>query len=787
MAKKTRLGGKEESQNMPGFLSLEEVTAEEYFGTTLNATSLPKNHLNDAIVKEPKPKRRKIKKHFMVKEEPAFIQEETGIIEMKKEDSSKVLKQCQVKAGPLNGGHMKACQMNGGQVKAGTNSFVKEISREPIPVGILQYDYNFHEIIQRQLLKARFLKPTPIQERVFERILCEREEGPTRDVIGEAPTGSGKTLAFSLPIIDTLLRRADAVDSILTDSASLSLSKLTPENYGISALILVPTRELGLQVQEHLYKFLEGTCIRLVTLIGGISVVKQKRLLSKRIDILIATPGRLWSFIKEKDEIKDKKEEVKAEEENSEQENEIAECENRQSESSANFFGLKQRLESLQWLVLDEVDRMVETGHFKELFDIFKLLHATAKMKNNQRRTFVFSATLSSGKSIEASCDHGQNKNSKTKSKGISKIVTLANLIEKIPFQDKKPLYIHIKDLVEGSSATDDSLYSNDSTLTVVSSVQEFKLICQDNEKDIFLYYYLLRNSAGRKLIFVNSIDQIRRLVPFLKALGFPRIYAMHSQMDQKQRLRQLDQFKNLEGSKSCKEQGKTQSSEQLGSTNESHPVTPLKTPTINELTEMLEPVMICTDVLGRGIDIEKIDHVIHYQCPRSQEIYVHRAGRSGRGQRTFPGISLLLISQSEWQDFTKLPQSEHLLDLPKDQVPNTQKSSQEWLVLKERVGFAVELDKLQHEHRKLQMDKSWTAQVKETFEIEDENDINVHVSDKKRKYLREELEENATTGPLRQKKIVAQQSKIKTALHNSGVFPLPQRSIPKIKKFYKR
>ena len=121
--------------------------------------------------------------------------------------------------------------------------------------------------------------------------------------------------------------------------------------------------------------------------------------------------------------------------------------------------------------------------------------------------------------------------------------------------------------------------------------------------QDTYLYYFLLRY-PGRSLVFLSSIDGIRRLVPLLELLEF-KTYPLHSQLEQKQRLKNLERFKSMPNS-----------------------------------------VLLATDIAARGLDIPSVDHVIHYQIPRSADAYVHRNGRTARAMRR--GFSLIMCVPDE-------------------------------------------------------------------------------------------------------------------------------------------
>ena len=168
-----------------------------------------------------------------------------------------------------------------------------------------------HELVAR-LAALGFVRPTPIQAACLPPALHGR-----RDIVGAAETGSGKTLAFGLPILHSWLEARDAGEAAARQD--------------LFALIIMPTRELALQarrapashapallwpgrvracpppadpfgvgcasqVAEHLRALLPPPG-RVVTLVGGMAVVKQKRLLQARPEVVVATPGRLWELL----------------------------------------------------------------------------------------------------------------------------------------------------------------------------------------------------------------------------------------------------------------------------------------------------------------------------------------------------------------------------------------------------------------------------------------------------------------------------------------------------------
>lgn len=169
--------------------------------------------------------------------------------------------------------------------------------------------------------------PTPIQLEAIPAILAKR------DVMAGAQTGTGKTAAFALPILHNLM----------TLSPSQELITVRP----VRALVLVPTRELAVQVQQSFVKYAKGTDIRIGIAYGGVSIDAQVAVFNAGIDVLIATPGRLLDHLRQ------------------------------------GALNLKQ----LSVLVFDEADRMLDMGFMDEI-------QAVLKQVPSDRQTLLFSATL---------------------------------------------------------------------------------------------------------------------------------------------------------------------------------------------------------------------------------------------------------------------------------------------------------------------------------------------------------------------------------------------------------
>ena len=138
-------------------------------------------------------------------------------------------------------------------------------------------DLNLLKNIQQALTEEGYTNPTPIQQQAIPIIL----EGT--DLVGCAQTGTGKTAAFAIPIINYLHR--------LVGSSA--------KKKNIRTLVVTPTRELAIQIDESFNTYGKYTNIRSMVIFGGVSQVPQVDQLKKGIDILIATPGRLLDLHKQ--------------------------------------------------------------------------------------------------------------------------------------------------------------------------------------------------------------------------------------------------------------------------------------------------------------------------------------------------------------------------------------------------------------------------------------------------------------------------------------------------------
>jgi len=181
------------------------------------------------------------------------------------------------------------------------------------------------EPILKALQNEGYTNPTPIQEQSIPLIL-ER-----KDIFGCAQTGTGKTAAFAIPVLQLLYEE----------------KQLANRKPGIKVLVLTPTRELAIQIQESFEAYGKFTGLRSMVIFGGVSQYSQVNTLRRGVDILIATPGRLLDLINQ------------------------------------NYVNLN----DIKWLILDEADRMLDMGF---VHDVKRIIARIPR----QRQTLFFSATV---------------------------------------------------------------------------------------------------------------------------------------------------------------------------------------------------------------------------------------------------------------------------------------------------------------------------------------------------------------------------------------------------------
>jgi len=512
------------------------------------------------------------------------------------------------------------------------------------------------EALVSALEKKGFKTPTPIQRLTLPAALKGK-----MDIVGAAETGSGKTLAFGLPIIQGILedREYEKTHGLETESVDVEVDQVEDQaeqeefvdeggigcvaavddidlgdtvvqeaSDGIGnvrgdklrALIVTPTRELAIQIQNHLLSIATSTGVGVVTVVGGMSVEKQLRLLKRKPAIVVGTPGRLWDLVQE---------------------------------GNPHLSNLA----SIRYLAIDETDRMAEKGHFEELQRLLEMANSKKEepVQGRERQTFIMSATLAM---THKPPKHAKKQKQMTSEEKIGEIMTMVGV------RDRRK----VVDITRKTGTAE--------------TLSESVLHCGLTEKDFYLYYFITRH-IGRTVVFCNSIDCVRRLTNLLGLLSVTPL-PLHAQLHQKQRLKNLDRF-----------------------------------------TASSSGLLIATDVAARGLDIPNVQHVVHYQVPRTSEGYVHRSGRTARAAKA--GLSLLLVEPGEVRSYQKLLQTLARSSTKDTTIPTFPVEEARLGAVRERVNAARKLDKMLLHNRKAAASEGWLQKAAEEADLivdgEDDSD----------------------------------------------------------------
>src|SRR5919107_1470169 len=299
-----------------------------------------------------------------------------------------------------------------------------------------------------------------------------------RDVLACAMTGSGKTAAFLLPILSRLIERPRGVTR---------------------ALVLTPTRELAAQILEDLNDLAVHTPITGAAIFGGVGMGPQEHAFRSGVDVIIGTPGRLLDHFK----------------------------------------APYAKLSGIEFLVLDEADRMLDMGFLPDIRRVLR--HLPTK-----RQTLFFSATMP------------------------APIVALTREM----LHD--PVTINLERRSQPAVGITQALYPVKQEL-----------------KPHLLLELIRRGDVKDAIVFTRTKHRSNRLAEFLERNGVPNA-RIHGNRSQAQRTEALAGFKS----------GKFQ-------------------------------VLVATDIVARGIDIEELSHVVNFDVPHVPEDYIHRVGRTARAEAT--------------------------------------------------------------------------------------------------------------------------------------------------------
>lgn len=230
----------------------------------------------------------------------------------------------------------------------------------------------------------------------------------------------------------------------------------------------------------------------------------------------------------------------------------------------------------------------------------------------------------------------------------------------------------------------------------VATKLEQTKLGALPNEKDALLYL-LLRQRGGRSIVFCNAISAVSRLRALLQLLKVD-VIALQGSMQQRARLKAMDRFR---ASAHC--------------------------------------VMLATDVAARGLDVAGIDYVVHYQLPRSAEVYVHRSGRTARAAAS--GLSIALVEPADQKVYRRLcfelenPDGLPELTMPLQLLPK----------VVEIVSVARQMDKVTHKQQRTAANERSMRNMREQLDLASESEEEVD-EDMQNARRRQGQRDNATS-----------------------------------------
>ena len=634
-------------------------------------------------------------------------------------------------------------------------------------------------------LSKIFPEPTNIQNKTL------KYTNAKVDLIIQARTGEGKTLCYAIPVLNYILN--------FYDRAPDMQKKISPV-----CIILVPTHELGVQVKNHIEMVIQENSenmkkednnkkkfiynIKIANVLGGFAKAKQlKRLNKYNPEIIVATPGRLWEII-----------------------------DNDESP-------ILENLKFLKFLIIDEADRMTQTGHFKELKNIIDHIYSRIEIKgkrapeNNKDlvkeklkklgfvdeekeidedenkkiakslnidydnietidpmalmgdnpdldtldfknmskedededenedinieenekeeeimeeeeeeekdngeefdeseeennkiikgkkkisekekkeikkaiknlkkdnikegeelvqyeksvnlRTILCSATIDSLKKAQ-NFSKSKKKKKDSNQNGLSEEQKhFQNLIKNLKFYNKL-LYIKLKGSdnlfgeIEGVDQEKlDSLIDINEPSMLPSKLEIDSYKCENSIKDYYLYYILRKNIDSKIIVFTNSISHTKKLYSIFSYFNEFTCCCLHSRMMQNVRMKNLEKF-----------------------------------------TQSKSAVLFCTDIGARGLDIPKVDLVIHYHIPTRTDIFVHRSGRTARANQK--GKVSSLISGKELGLYRRT-----MIDLNYKQFAMNTLPIGQLEKIKSLFEYAKELERDKYKYVKENREKMW-------------------------------------------------------------------------------
>lgn len=448
-------------------------------------------------------------------------------------------------------------------------------------------DLGITELFAVQTKLVPFLLPEDEEERAL-----YQPYNPPRDVCASAPTGSGKTLAYVIPIVEILAKR------VVTR---------------LRALIIVPTRDLVQQVRETFEACSKGTKLQIASATGQQSFAHEQIQLtgntterldggSSRVDILICTPGRLIDHIT----------------------------------GTPNF-----TLQHLRFLVIDEADRLLGQSFQDWLRQVLRAIQPQTADRTSISETIgnetgptiyfptpdaVAPAWLTSGfPRIKTDIDEPTHSS-------CQKLLFSATLtrdpakIAQLDLRNPKYYIVRtraIEDQEDGMDI-DPDVTIHDETFDTPATLREWMYACESSQKPLLLFHLIHKSNIANALVFTKSAESTSRLMRLLHYFEAARVANVSSQGSQRKPLKAEAFSSDLTPSQ--------------------------RRAVLDSFKSQQVDLLICSDLVSRGMDISHVSHVINYDVPVDIRKYVHRVGRTARAGRE--GDAWSLVEEQEMHHF---------------------------------------------------------------------------------------------------------------------------------------
>lgn len=359
--------------------------------------------------------------------------------------------------------------------------------------------------ILRALAELKFTEPSEIQSLLIPRALAGV------DLLGQARTGTGKTAAFGIPILQMATR-----------------------GLSTQAMILVPTRELAVQVHEEIKRIGQYTPIRSMAVYGGEKIAAQVRALKSHPEIIVGTPGRVMDLLDRR----------------------------------------LLSLSNIRFMVLDEVDRMLDIGFREDIRNILSRIRSVGDRFARENRDESRERTPQ-----QSNGDHEGDGERADAPTGHQTIFVSATFTEEIEKLARKYMREPVEKLI--APGADDK--------PTVEKVEQVFYGVQPWDKYRLLRMVLKQENPELAIIFCRTKHGADKLAKHLTADGI-ECREIHGNLAQNKRDKVMKNFRT----------GKFD-------------------------------VLVATDLASRGIDVQDITHIINYDIPEDPEVYVHRIGRTAR------------------------------------------------------------------------------------------------------------------------------------------------------------